>query len=67
MMAAFAEKFSDQGVLLVVDDFLEHLRFRRDHEPIQYLAILRQIGEVTKHLNFRFVAWVQYARNVRND
>jgi predicted ATPase len=61
MMAAFAEKFPDQGVLLVVDEFLEYLQSRRDHELVQDLAILRQIGEVTKDLKFRFVAGVQEA------
>lgn len=61
MMAAFGEKFPGQGVLLVVDEFLEYLQSRRDHELVQDLAILRQIGEVTKHLKFRFVAGVQEA------
>ena len=61
MMAAFGEKFTDQGVLLVVDEFLEYLQSRRDQELVQDLAILRQIGEVTKHLKFRFVAGVQEA------
>ncbi|MBU2804262.1 ATP-binding protein [Acidithiobacillus ferridurans] len=59
MMAAFGEKFPNQGVLLVVDEFLEYLQSRRDHELVRDLAILRQIGEVTKHLKFRFVAGVQ--------
>ncbi len=61
MMAAFGEKFPSLGVLLVVDEFLEYLQSRRDHELVQDLAILRQIGEVTKHLKFRFVAGVQEA------
>ena len=61
MMAAFAEKFPDQGVLLVVDEFLEYLQSRRDHELVQDLAIMRQVGEVTKHLKFRFLAGVQEA------
>ena len=61
MMAAFGEKFPNQGVLLVVDEFLEYLQSRRDHELARDLAILRQIGEVTKHLKFRFVAGVQEA------
>ena len=61
MMAAFGEKFPNQGVLLVVDEFLEFLQSRRDHELVRDLAILRQIGEVTKHLKFRFVAGVQEA------
>ncbi|MGB4335283.1 MAG: DUF6079 family protein [Chromatiaceae bacterium] len=61
MMAAFGEKFPSQGLLLVVDEFLEYLQSRRDHELVQDLAILRQIGEVTKHIKFRFVAGVQEA------
>lgn len=61
MMAAFGEKFPNQGLLLVVDEFLEYLQSRRDHELVLDLAILRQIGEVAKHLKFRFVAGVQEA------
>jgi hypothetical protein len=61
MMAAFGEKFPSQGVLLVVDEFLEYLQSRNGHELVRDLAILRQIGEVTKHLKFRFVAGVQEA------
>ena len=61
MMAAFNEGYPDQGLLLVVDEFLEYLQSRRDHELVRDLAILRQIGEVTKHLKFRFVAGVQEA------
>ena len=61
MMAAFGEKFPNQGLLLVVDEFLEYLQSRRDHELVLDLAILRQIGEITKHLKFRFVAGVQEA------
>lgn len=61
MMAAFGEAYPDHGVLLVIDEFLEYLQSRRDHELVRDLAILRQIGEVTKHLKFRFVAGVQEA------
>ncbi|WP_244105277.1 DUF6079 family protein [Burkholderia ambifaria] len=61
MMAAFGEKFPNQGMLVVVDEFLEYLQSRRDHELVLDLAILRQIGEVAKHLKFRFVAGVQEA------
>jgi len=61
MMAAFAERFPDQGVLLVVDEFLEYLRSRRDHELVLDLSFLRELGEVTKHLRFRFMAGVQEA------
>jgi predicted ATPase len=61
MMAAFNEKFPAQGVLLVIDEFLEYLQSRRDHELVLDLAFLRILGEVTKNDRFRFVAGVQEA------
>ena len=61
MMAAFAEVYPEHGVLLVVDEFLDYLRSRKDHDLILDLSFLREIGEVTKHLRFRFVAGVQEA------
>lgn len=59
MMAAFEEVHPKHGVLLVVDELLDYLRSRRDHELVLDLSFLREIGEVTKHLHFRFVAGVQ--------
>jgi len=61
MMAVFAEVHPNHGVLLVVDEFLEFLRSRRDHDLVLDLSFLREIGEVAKHLRFRFVAGVQEA------
>lgn len=61
MMAVFAEVHPSHGVLLVVDEFLEFLRSRKDHDLVLDLSFLREIGEVTKHLRFRFVAGVQDA------
>ena len=61
MMAAFAEVHPNHGILLVVDEFLDYLRSRRDHDLVLDLSFLREIGEVTKHLRFRFVAGVQEA------
>ena len=61
MMAAFAEVHPNHGVLLVVDEFLDYLRSRSDHDLVLDLSFLREIGEVTKHLRFRFVAGVQEA------
>lgn len=61
MMAAFAEVYPNHGILLVVDEFLEYLRSRKDHDLVLDLSFLREIGEVTKHLRFRFVAGVQEA------
>ena len=59
MMGAFEDVYPGQGLLLVVDEFLEYLASRRDNDLALDLAILRQIGEVTKHLKFRFVGGVQ--------
>lgn len=61
MMAAFTEVHPNHGVLLVVDEFLEYLRSRKDHDLVLDLSFLREIGEVTKHLRFRFMAGVQEA------
>ncbi|CAA9892391.1 ATPase [Candidatus Methylobacter favarea] len=61
MMVAFADVYPNHGLLLVVDEFLEYLRSRRDHDLVLDLSFLREIGEVTKHLRFRFVAGVQEA------
>ena len=61
MMAAFTEVHPNHGVLLVVDEFLDYLRSRKDHDLVLDLSFLREIGEVTKHLRFRFVAGVQEA------
>jgi len=61
MMAAFTEVHPKHGVLLVVDEFLDYLRSRRDHDLVLDLSFLREIGEVTKHLRFRFVGGVQEA------
>ena len=61
MMAAFADIYPNRGVLLVVDEFLEYLRSRKDHDLVLDLSFLREIGEVSKHLRFRFVAGVQEA------
>jgi hypothetical protein len=61
MMAAFTEVYPNHGVLMVVDEFLDYLRSRKDLDLVSDLSFLREIGEVTKHLRFRFVAGVQEA------
>lgn len=61
MMAEFGKVFPDQGLLLVVDELLDYLRTRKDQELILDLNFLREVGEVCKDLNFRFVAGVQEA------
>ncbi len=59
MMAAFQETYPEHGLLLVVDELLDYLRSRDDHELVLDLNFLREIGEVCKDLRFRFVAGVQ--------
>jgi hypothetical protein len=61
MMDAFHKKFSNHGLLLVVDELLDYLRSRRDQALILDLGFLREIGEVCKDLRFRFMAGVQEA------
>ncbi|MCB1782299.1 MAG: ATP-binding protein, partial [Candidatus Competibacteraceae bacterium] len=48
MMALFNEKYPDHGLLLVVDELLDYLRSRKQHDLILDLGFLREIGEVCK-------------------
>ncbi len=59
MMLAFGKIYPDHGLLLVVDELLDYLRTRRDQELILDLNFLREIGEVSKDLRFRFITGVQ--------
>lgn len=61
MMSVFHKKYPAHGLLLVVDELLDFLRSRRDQELVLDLTFLREIGEVSKELKFRFVAGVQEA------
>jgi len=61
MMAAFHVEFPDHGILFIVDELLDYLRSRDDHQIILDLNFLRVLGEVCKDLRFRFMAGVQEA------
>ena len=61
MMDAFHKKFSNHGLLMVVDELLDYLRSRHDQPLILDLGFLRELGEVCKDLRFRFIAGVQEA------
>ena len=61
MMSAFNEKYPEQGLLLVVDEFLDYLKSRKDQDLVLDLNFLREVGEVCKDLRFRFIAGVQEA------
>jgi hypothetical protein len=59
MMHQFAERYPNQGLLLVVDELLDYLRSRREQELILDLNFLREIGEVCRLTRFRFIGGVQ--------
>jgi hypothetical protein len=59
MMKAFSAQYPDHGLLLVVDELLDYLRTRRDQELILDLSFLREVGEVCRDLQFRFIAGIQ--------
>ncbi|MDD5433792.1 MAG: DUF6079 family protein [Nitrospira sp.] len=61
MMTAFHQVYPDHGLLLVVDELLDYLRTRKDHDLILDLNFLREVGEVCKDLRLRFIAGVQEA------
>jgi hypothetical protein len=54
-------KNPDHGLVLVVDELLDFLRTRKDHDIIFDLNFLREIGEVCRDLRFRFIAGLQEA------
>ena len=55
----FGEKYPDHGLLLVVDELLDYLRSRRQHDLVLDLGFLREIGEACKSLRFRIIAGLQ--------
>ncbi len=59
MMALFHKHFPDQGLLFVIDEFLDYLRSRKDQALILDLGFLRELGEVCKDLRFRIIAGLQ--------
>jgi len=61
MMLVFERQFPGQGLLVVVDELLEFLRSRSDQALIFDLNFLREVGEVCKNSQFRFIAGVQEA------
>lgn len=59
MMDQFSEKYPNHGLLLVIDELLDYLRSRKQHDLILDLGFLRELGEVCKLIRFRFVAGLQ--------
>jgi len=61
MMAAFQDVYPDHGLLFVVDELLDYLDSRKDQQVVQDLGFMREIGEASKHLRFRYIAGIQEA------
>lgn len=59
MMGLFNEKYSDQGLLLVIDELLDYLRGRKEQELTLDLGFLREIGETCSKTRLRFMAGIQ--------
>ena len=59
MMAQFNDKYPNHGLLLVVDELLDYLRSRKQHDLILDLGFLREMGEVCKLIRFRLIAGLQ--------
>src|ERR1700733_4116434 len=59
MMDQFSTKYPHHGLLLVVDELLDYLRSRKQHDLILDLGFLREIGEVCKLIRLRFIAGLQ--------
>lgn len=59
MMSAFEEKYNNKGYLLVVDELLDYLRTRKEHELMLDLGFLRELGEFIKTSRFRLICGVQ--------
>lgn len=59
MMAAFEEKYPDRGYLLVIDELLDYLRTRKEHDLMLDLGFLRELGEFIKNSRFRLICGIQ--------
>lgn len=59
VMEAFADRYPEKGLLLVVDELLDYLRTRNQQELMLDLSFLRELGEISSQLRFRIVAGLQ--------
>lgn len=59
MMGAFETRYPDQGLLLVIDELLDYLRTRKEHDLIRDLNFLREMGETCRTTRFRVIGGVQ--------
>ena len=59
MMELFAQKYSERGYLIVVDEFLDYLGGRKEQEVKLDLGFMREIGEIIKSSRLRVIFGVQ--------
>ena len=59
IMETFSAKYSEQGYLIVVDEFLDYLGGRRAQEVKLDLGFMRELGEIIKNTRLRVIFGVQ--------
>ena len=59
MMGLFAEKYQEKGYLIVVDEFLDFLGGKKEHDVRLDLGFMREIGEFVKDSRLRVIFGVQ--------
>lgn len=59
MMSKFEEKYPEKGYLLVIDELLDYLRTRKEHDLMLDLGFLRELGEFIKNSRFRLICGIQ--------
>ncbi|MBN2286364.1 MAG: ATP-binding protein [Tissierellales bacterium] len=61
MMNSFQKEFPDKGLMIIVDELLDYLKTRKDQAIALDLNFIRELGEASKNLRFRFIAGIQEA------
>ena len=59
MMNIYAKEYPNKGYLIVVDEFLDFLNGKNDHEVMLDLGFMREVGEIIKSSKLRAVFGVQ--------
>ncbi len=59
MMSKFEEVYPEKGYLLVIDELLDYLRTRKEHDLMLDLGFLRELGEFIKSSRFRLICGIQ--------
>jgi hypothetical protein len=59
MMSVFLSKYPGKGYLIVVDELLDYLASRKEHEIKLDLGFMRELGEIIKKSRFRIICGVQ--------